>query len=92
MIYSLSYELKSTDRDYAPLFSYLETGIGRGGIHVLRDSWWIASDSVLDVNSVCEQIRRYMGEKDHLYFGRIDDSNVNGWLPSSAWQWFNSHK
>ena len=92
MVYSLSYELKSVDKDYTPLFSFLEHGIGQGGIHVLRDSWWIASETELDVNIICNQIRNYLGDKDHIFFARLSNVEINGWLPSSSWNWFNEHK
>lgn len=50
MVYQLSYELKTPDKDYGPLYSYLENDLGTSAKHVLRDSWWIAVDQELDVN------------------------------------------
>lgn len=92
MIYSLSYELKSTDKDYTPLFSFIEHEIGQGGVHVLRDTWWIYSDEELNVDSVCENIRKYIAEKDHFFFAKLPEKEINGWLPSSSWATFNEHK
>ena len=92
MVYSLSYELKSTDKDYTQLFSFLEQGIGEGGIHVLRDSWWIFSKTDLEISSTCDAIRSKMGEKDHFFFTKLSDSDINGWLPSSTWNWFRDNK
>lgn len=92
MVYSLSYELKSTDKDYTQLFSFLEHGIGEGGIHILRDSWWIFSQTELDINSTCDDIRSRMGEKDHFFFTKLSYSDINGWLPSSSWNWLSDHK
>lgn len=93
MIYSLSYELKSLDKDYSPLFSYLEHEVGSGkGIHVMRDSWWIASDVELDVDAVCDEIRSRIGERDHFFFSRLSNSDINGWLPSTAWDYFRENK
>lgn len=91
MVYSLSYELKTADKDYTPLFSFLEKGIGKGGIHVLRDSWWIASDKPLDVPKICEEIRKFLGDKDHIFLTQLSNTNTNGWLPSSSWNWFKEH-
>lgn len=39
MIYQLSYELKTPEKDYTSLYTFLEKVLG--GIHVLRDTWWI---------------------------------------------------
>ena len=91
MIYSLSYELKSTERDYTSLFNYLEHEIGSGSIHVMRDSWWIASDIELDINVICDQIREHIGEKDYFFFTKLSDSVINGWLPSSSWDYFSEN-
>lgn len=88
MVYSLSYELRSTEMDYTPLFIFLEHGIGNGGIHVLRDCWWIYSQKELDINETCDEIRKRMSEKDHFFFNKLSRKEINGWLPSSTWSWF----
>lgn len=92
MVYSLSYELKSAEKDYAPLFSYLEHGIGQGGIHVLRDTWWIFSETELDINATCDEIRKNIAEKDYFFLTKLSDKDINGWLPSKSWDSFSEHK
>ena len=74
--------------DYTPLFIFLEHGIGNGGIHVLRDCWWIYSQKELDINETCDEIRKRMSEKDHFFFNKLSRKEINGWLPSSTWSWF----
>ena len=91
MVYSLSYELKSAEKDDTSLLNYLEHEIGQGGIHVMRDSWWIASETELDISAICDQIRTHIGEKDHFFFTKLSDSAINGWLPSSSWNYFSEH-
>ena len=88
MIYALTYELKSSDKDYASLFNFLEHGLGSRSIHVLRDSWWIVSETEFDISKVIELIRAHMGDKDHFYFSKLSDSDIDGWLPTSAWDFF----
>ena len=90
MVYSLSYELKSTEKDYTSLFNYLEHELGSGGIHVMRDTWWVASDNELDINATCDKIRSFMGEKDHFFFTKLSETAINGWLPSSSWDYFSA--
>lgn len=90
MIYQVSYELKTQDKDYGPLFNYLEKK-GRGGIHVLRDTWWI--DVVGEnLNEVFQQIHSLLGDEDVFYCSQIDVKNINGWMSSSVWDWFKEHK
>lgn len=91
MIYSLSYELKSAEKDYTSLFNYLEHNIGLGGIHVMRDTWWIASDTELNINDICNEIRKLIAEKDHFFFTKLSDTGINGWLPSSSWEFFSDN-
>lgn len=88
MVYALSYELKSVEKDYAPFFHYLEHQLGKVAIHVLRDTWWISSDNELDVNAVCDEIRKLIAEKDRFYLYRLIDKDINGWLASSSWDFF----
>ena len=93
MMYSLSYELKTSDQDYSSLFAYLEHEVGsRPSIHVMRDSWWISSDEELDVNNVCEEIRKRIGEKDHFFLSKLSINAINGWLPSSSWDYFRENR
>lgn len=92
MIYQITYELKDSDKDYSALYALLEKGIGSEGVHVLRDSWWIASDRELNVDEECERIHMQLSEQDHVYMSKFADSHVNGWLPSSLWQWYRDHK
>jgi len=93
MIYILSYQLQTPDKDYAPLYKYIEHSIGDSAIHVLRDSWWIGTKQEINVNEVADQVREYMGEKDSVFIARLStDVPINGWLPSSHWAWFSSNK
>lgn len=74
--------------DYTPLFSFLEHGVGEGGLHVLRDSWWIYTKTELNISKTCDDIRKLMAEKDHFYLTKLSESDINGWLPSTSWNWF----
>ena len=89
MIYILSYQLQTPDKDYAPLYKYIENSIGTSAVHVLRDSWWVASDHNLDVDEECEKVRKYLGEKDGVYMAELQvNAKINGWLPSNFWDWY----
>lgn len=92
MIYNLNYELKTPDKDYTGLFNYLEHELGESRIHVLRDCWWIASKEELDIDETCDKIHEFIGEKDHFHFSLLTNAQINGWLPSSNWEWYNENK
>jgi hypothetical protein len=89
MIYILSYQLRTSDKDYAPLYKHIEDSIGKSAKHVLRDSWWIGTDKELNVDAECDKIRGYLGEQDSIYMIKLDrDAPINGWLPSTYWEWY----
>lgn len=87
MIYQLSYELKTPDKDYTGLYLFLEKEMGGVSIHVLRDTWWIKYDEEQDINSLCDKIKEQMGENDVFYLAVLSANDINGWLPSSNWKW-----
>lgn len=93
MIFQLTYELKDTDRDYSEFYKYLDDGISGGdSVHVLRDTWWIACQDEVTVNSLCDSAKSYLGDNDLFFVTRIDENSINGWLPSSYWNWFRNNK
>lgn len=93
MIYILSYQLKTPDKDYTPLYKHIEEGIGSSAKHVLRDSWWIASGNELDVDDECLKVRKYLGDQDSVYMTKLDSrAPINGWLPSAFWDWYGEYK
>ncbi len=92
MIYQLSYELRTPDYDYTSLYNYLETHFGDNVKHVLRDTWWLASSSSLDLVAIVHEMRDKIGANDGFYVSLLDTNEINGWLPSTLWQWFNDNK
>lgn len=92
MVYQLTYELKSPERDYSSLYNFLEKEAGNSSIHVLRDSWWIYSEKEETVENLCDRIRPHLGDKDIFYLSELRKDAINGWMPSSHWKWYNEHK
>ncbi len=93
MIYILSYQLRTPDRDYTQLYKYIEESIGNSAIHVLRDSWWIATSRDIDVDDISNQVRDYLGEQDSIYITKLEsNAPINGWLPSTYWDWYRNNK
>lgn len=92
MVYQLTYELKSQERDYSSFYAFLEKEVGDSSIHVLRDSWWIYTAQAIPLDTLCDSIRSHLGEKDIFYLSEFRKEALNGWMPSSHWKWYNEHK
>jgi hypothetical protein len=92
MIYQISYELRTQDKDYSSLFSYIEHNVGKESKHVLRDVWWFSADSEIEVDKICDILHELMGEKDIFYVSKVPEQKVNGWLPSQHWEWYTQNK
>lgn len=90
MIYQLSYELKTPEKDYTSLYTFLEKVLG--GIHVLRDTWWIKYEGEKSLDELCESIRKEMGENDVFFLSIITPDKINGWMASSNWAWLSKNK
>lgn len=90
MVYQVSYELRTQDKDYTGLYSFLEKDLGTSAIHVLRDTWWI-DFSGKNINDVCDDIRKHLGESDIFYLSQLNMQDINGWMPSTTWNWLKEH-
>lgn len=81
MVYQIIYELKTPEKDYSSLYTYLEKEMGESGIHVLRDCWWVANPRHSDdMQEMCKELRTYLGSSDIFYVSSLDDTALNGWL------------
>lgn len=85
MTYQLSYELKTPEMDYIPLYDYLEKELE--GKHVLRDTWWIRYKGEKNLDELCKKIRELMGENDVFFLSKIISGEIDGWMATSNWKW-----
>lgn len=91
MIYQLTYELRTAEKDYSDFYSYLEKELGGSALHVLRDAWWIALNEC-DIESLCNDIRNRLGEKDVFFIALVPSGQINGWMAQTSWKWYQEHK
>lgn len=90
MLYLISYDLKSADRNYDGLYKAIK-GLGRKWWHYLDSTWFIVTDS--SINQCSEILRKEIDGNDLLLI--LDVTNypeANGWLPSKAWEWLTDNK
>lgn len=92
MICLITYELRTPDMDYTPLYNHIEKETGESAIRVLRDSWWVSIDKQIEIIDLVTDVRRFMGDKDVLFITQIKKNEYNGWLPSSSWDWLQGHQ
>lgn len=87
MVYLITYDLRSPEKDYAPLFSYIEKNVGKESLHVMQNVWWVASEDELNMNELCDKLRTFMDSTDLLAVSLLKKGHYNGWLPSISWEW-----
>lgn len=87
MVYLVTYELRSPEKDYTPLFSYIEKDVGEEVLHVMQNVWWIKSSNELDLSDLCDKLRAHMDNTDLLSISRLEKGYYNGWLPGTSWEW-----
>ncbi len=86
-IYLITYDLKSSNRDYANLYALIkEMGEWQ---HPLDSVWlvktWRRASDIYDI------LRQEKGEKDLLMVVRVELSDIQGWLSKSFWNWVNDN-
>lgn len=90
MLYLVSYDLKSADKNYDGLHNAIK-GLGRKWWHYLDSTWFVVTDS--SINQCSEILRREIDGNDLLLILDVTNyTEANGWLPSKAWEWLTNNK
>lgn len=90
MLYLVSYDLKSADKNYDSLYKAIK-GLGSKWWHYLDSTWFVVSNYTIDQCS--DILRREIDGNDSIII--LDVTNYNatdGWLPSKAWEWLRTNK
>lgn len=83
-IYLITYDLSSEDKDYTSLYTEIEN-LGNA-IRILKSVWLVSVEN-MNANQISKTLREVMDDGDLLYVVRNDDSDRQGWMHSSNWQW-----
>lgn len=90
MLYLISYDLKSADKNYDSLHKAIK-GLGSKWWHYLDSTWFVVTNISLAQSS--EILRKEMDGNDLLLIIDVADyKEVNGWLPSKAWEWLRNNR
>ena len=88
-IYSISYDLRKPGRDYSELYEAIKKLDPRFQ-HPLESNWFVRS--AMSADQIYNQIRPFIDDNDLLLVIAVDDSNKQGWMVRTFWNWINEHK
>lgn len=94
-IFAVIYDLRQPDRKYIELYEAIKTTAGDGNWQHPMESFWVIALSdygYRDANNLYEEFRKYVDENDSLFVVRIDQSDRQGWMPKSFWNWIKEKK
>jgi len=90
MLLLITYDLKDDSRNYTSLTNAIKN-FGIAWWHYL-DSVWIVKTRDKDADNCFEALKPHIDGNDRLLICDVTNSDVNGWLPSKAWEWIKKNK
>lgn len=87
MLYLISYDLRSPNQDYAPLYDALRS-MGPA-LNCLKSVWLLQSlRAIQDVRMV---IMQHINNTDSLLIVDVTGKTYEGWLVPQYWDWYRAH-
>lgn len=84
-IYSISYDLRQPNRDYTKLYEEIKKI--NNFIHPLESNWFVKSE--LSANDIYNRLKPHIDNNDLLLVIKVDETNKQGWMVRSFWDWLN---
>ena len=84
MLVLITYDLKNSNKDYAPMFEAIKN-CGTDWWHYLESVWIVKTE--LSPNECFERIRENLTDQDRCFIVDITGQRRQGWLPANAWNW-----
>lgn len=88
MLVLITYDLKTTDKDYAPLYEAIKK-CGIKWWHYLESVWIVKTE--LSPNDCFERIREKLTDDDRCFIVDITNQKRQGWLPTNGWVWIKNN-
>lgn len=88
MLVLITYDLKSPDKDYAPLYEAIKK-CGDKWWHYLESVWLVHTN--LSPNECFERLRENLDGGDRCLVVHITSQQRQGWLPTKAWEWIKAN-
>lgn len=86
-LFSITYDLKLPGRNYSDLYDAIRD-LGETQ-HPLESTWVVKVGDSITVDTVSEKLHSIIDERDSLFVVDITNSQYQGWLPRSFWEWIN---
>lgn len=88
MVYLITYDLRVPGRDYTSLYNTIkEYGDWQ---HPVESTWFISSN--LPADDIYNHLFQFIDKNDRLLVIQVNQTNKQGWLAKSFWDWLNSKK
>lgn len=84
MIVLITYDLKSIEKDYTPLYEAIKN-CGSDWWHYMESVWIVKTE--ISPQECFNRIRESIMEGDRCFIVDITKCSRQGWLPSNAWAW-----
>ncbi|HHV85188.1 MAG TPA: hypothetical protein GXX42_05145 [Petrimonas sp.] len=89
MVFLITYDLRKPGRDYASLYDAIKD---IGDYNQPLESVWLVANNSMDVFKVTTHLKKYMDKSDLIFVVDITESNCQGWLPKSSWEWLTKYR
>lgn len=84
MLYIVTYELKSKEKDYDSFFQIFRD-MGANAIQCMKDTWLISTDKSNE--ELFKIMKKESGEGDGLLIGGTNRETLSGWVPENVAIW-----
>ena len=88
MLLLISYDLKSSDKDYNPLYEGIKNNCSKWW-HYMESVWIVKTDNT--PNSYVDMLKDKIDKEDRLFVVDISHQKRQGWLLSKAWDWIKAN-
>ncbi len=88
--FAIIYDLRQPGRNYNELYDAIKEMAGEGNWQHPMESFWVVAISDYSsktVDSMYETLRQSIDDNDSLFISRIDNTEQQGWMPKSFWNW-----
>ena len=89
-LFAITYDLRHPGRNYQELYDSIKLVAESDNWQHPMESYWVIAVSELstyDANSLYEIFRQHIDDNDSLIVMRMDQSDRQGWMPKSFWEW-----
>ena len=84
-LFSISYDLKDTTKDYTSFFN--EVRCLGNFIQVLSNLYMIDTDNQSNTSDIYNRLKPELGQSDHILVCQITPTDLSGFLSSDSVEW-----